>query len=172
MSTTPRQFGPTSTAPAARAIAQRLLLRPGARPAPSSERPAVITTSARAPAATASRTAATKPADGHADHDQVDGSGAVGARRRQARGTSGGRAPRAPRRLTSGTGRVAAGLERPAGQDVAPLRGSSLAPTTATERRVEERLQRQRPECGLDPGPLACATLDASSWASLASLTD
>ena len=72
VSTIPRQLGPTSTAPASRAIASASASS-RAPSGPASESPAVIATIARAPAATASVTEATKPLGRHAQHGQVDG---------------------------------------------------------------------------------------------------
>ncbi len=100
-STTPRQLGPTSTAPCAATVAATLACT--ARPVvPVSAKPAVIATMARAPAASASSTAASKPAAGTAMTTSSTGPSSSVVRRATGR-------PRIvpPRRFTRCTGRRA-----------------------------------------------------------------
>ena len=122
VSTTPRQLGPTSTAPASRAIA-RPSASSRAPSAPVSESPAVIATIARAPAATASATACHEAARRHAQHGQVDAQVVRG----------GGGLPPMAWVGTPSTSLAAPADEQhpavtrrrqgPSGDDVAPLRG-------------------------------------------------
>ena len=93
VSTIPRQLGPTSTAPAPRAIASASASS-RAPSGPVSESPAVIATIARAPAATASVTAATKPPAGTHSTARSTGRSCAGGRRLRGRVGRLGRAPR------------------------------------------------------------------------------
>lgn len=125
-SSTPRQFGPSSTAPAARTRAARAASRrfPSSPDSPS---PALIPTIARAPTASASSTADSKPAAGTATTTRSTGS----AMSRKL-GTAGRPSTVALQRLTRCTGRSPRSA-RTAIQ-LPYLLWSSLAPTTATER--------------------------------------
>ena len=127
LSTSPRQLGPTSTAPASRTRAIRASSR--ARPvAPASPRPAVIATIARAPLASTPSTASSKPASGTAMTARSTGpsSSATDA-------TVGLPRISPPRRFTSCTRCRSAPRSACSATALPHLAGSVLAPTTAIE---------------------------------------
>ena len=159
VSTTPRQFGPTSTTPASCAMpnASRSTAAPVS---PCSDKPAVITTSERAPASTASRTASTRPADGTQSTTRSTCSPA--ARATASEGYVGRPSTCPLLRLTSTTGRSPLDSSARRARMCPHFAGSSLAPTTA----IEDGSNSASSGCWSavsTRGPSPAATLDASS---------
>ena len=150
VSTTPRQFGPTSTAPADRAR-RTTSCSARAPSAPSSESPAVITTRDRAPAPTASATVWTSSAAGTQTTTRSSGSPSwsrASASVRCVRRPS----TSAPRRLTSSTGRSPLDSSARRLRMCPHLAGSSLAPTTVIEP-GSKRASSGPPVAVAEPGP-------------------
>ena len=155
VATSPRQFGPTSRAPAARtrSTSARSRRRPASPVSPS---PAVITTSARAPAASASSAAASSPAGGTASTTRSGGSGRSAVETWTSRPST---CP--PRRLTRWTARRPTPRSAERASQFPHFISSSDAPTIATERgskMASSAIAAQRPGAAAARGARSAAS--------------